>query len=98
MSNSRSGRNIDSALVKKGFQRVRDGDHVRYRFYVPGNDNPLARTKISHGMQGHAIGTKLLSEMARQIHLTKAQFLELIDCTLDEATYKNILREKGFVQ
>jgi hypothetical protein len=35
MPNTRSGRDIDSALVRKGFQRFRDGDHVRYRFYEP---------------------------------------------------------------
>jgi len=94
MSNVRSGREIDSALTKKGFIRVRDGDHIRYRFYGADFDNPLARTKISHGMLGDTIGSKLLSEMARQIRLTKHQFLELIDCTLDEENYRNILEEK----
>jgi hypothetical protein len=93
MSNTRSGRSIDSALVQKGFQRVRDGDHIRYRFYDSDSDNPIARTKISHGMQGHTIGTKLLSKMARQLHLTKAQFLALIDCTIDEEQYRLILRD-----
>ena len=93
MGNVRSGRDIDSALVKKGFQRISDGDHIRYRFYVPNYDNPLARTKIIHGVMGRAIGIKLLSEMARQLHLTKSQFLELIDCTLTEAGYRDILEK-----
>jgi hypothetical protein len=94
MPNTRSGRDIDSALVRKGFQRFRDGDHVRYRFYEPDNDNPLTRTKISHGMMGDTIGAKLLSEMARQLRLTKTQFLALIDCTLDEEGYRQILQNE----
>ena len=91
MGNVRSGREIDSALIKKGFLRVHDGDHIRYRYYGSDCDNPLARTKISHGMMGHSIGAKLLSEMAKQLHLTKKQFLDLIDCTLDEEGYRGIV-------
>jgi len=71
MTDVRSGRVIDSVLVKKGFQRSLDGDHVRYRFYASGSSDPVARTKISHGMSGHSIGNRLLSLMARQLHLTK---------------------------
>ena len=44
---------------------------------------------------GDTIGTKLISEMARQLHLTKKQFLDLIDCTVTEEDYRTILREQG---
>ncbi|MCL2625178.1 MAG: hypothetical protein FWD31_16075 [Planctomycetaceae bacterium] len=97
MSNVRSGRDIDSALVKKGFLRFSDGDHIRYRFHVPDNDNPVATTKISHGTLGKTISLKRISQMARQLHLTKNQFLALIDCPLDAAGYLQILREQGRV-
>ena len=72
MADIRSGRDIDSALVKKGFLRFSEGDHVRYRFYGSSGDNPVARTKISHGMLGRTVGTKLISLMAKQLHLTKS--------------------------
>jgi len=97
MSSVRSGRNIDSALVKKGFLRFQDSDHVRYRFFGPDNANPVARTKMSHGVVGDTIGAKLISEMARQLHLTKKQFLDLIDCTVSEEDYRTILREQGML-
>ena len=95
MADVRSGRDIDSALVKKGFLRFHEGDHVRYRFYGPSGDNPVARTKISHGMLGRTVGAKLISLMAKQLHLTKKQFLQLIDCTMTEKAYRETLRGKG---
>ena len=95
MSSVRSGRDIDSALVKKGFRRFRDGDHVRYRYYSLDNAEPVARTKISHGMMGNTIGAKLINEMARQLRLSKTQFLNLIDCPISEEDYRILLREQG---
>jgi len=95
MGNVRSGRNIDSALRKKGFLRDSDGDHVHYYLlHGSGTQTPI-KTKMSHGMMGDTIGAKLISEMAHQLHLTKKQFLDLIDCPLSEADFRGILREQG---
>ena len=91
MSNTRSGRSIDAALRKKGFVRSVDSDHVVYRLFSI-HGELLARTKISHGMMGSSINVHLISVMARQLHLTKNQFLELIECSLDEEGYRDILK------
>ncbi len=90
MGRVRKGRDIDAALCKKGFRREIDGDHIYYFF--PGTK---IRTKLSHGMKGHTIGPELLALMARQLHLTKSQFLALIDCTLDEEGFREILTMQG---
>jgi predicted RNA binding protein YcfA (HicA-like mRNA interferase family) len=87
MSRVRKGREIDAALNKKGFRRETDGDHVCYSL----TDSKI-QTKVSHGAMGDTIGTNLMSRMARQLHLTKTQFLDLIDCTLNEDGYREILR------
>lgn len=92
MSRVRKGRDIDAALCKKGFSRETDGDHVCYALV-----GTNVRTKISHGMKGHDIGPELLGVMARQLHLTARQFLNLIDCPLDEAGYRAILQEFGII-
>ena len=92
MSSVRKGRNIDSALCKKGFQRETDGDHIRY--VLSGTD---VKTKVSHGAMGDTIGANLISRMARQLHLTKKQFLALIDCPLNEDGYRAILEELGMI-
>jgi len=90
MGSIRKGRDIDVALQKKGFRRNMSGDHIFYYF----GDTRIT-TKMSHGMMGHSLSTDLISRMARQLRLTKRQFLELIDCTVAEERYREILRETG---
>jgi len=92
MGKVRKGRSVDAALCSKGFRREEDGDHIFYSF--PGS---CVRTKISHGMMGRDIGRELLGLMAKQLHLSFAQFLELVDCSLDEAGYRAILKKCGII-
>ena len=87
MGNVRKGREIDSALCKKGFRKKTSGKHCLY--FLSGSNE--IRTMMSHGKIGVTIGANLISQMSRQLHLTKKQFLELIDCTLDEDGYRKIL-------
>ena len=93
MSSTRSGRTIDAALRKKGFVRSVDSDHVVYRFFSEFSEL-LSRTKISHGMMGSTLSVNLISLMARQLRLKKNQFLDLIDCPLDEKGYREIVENK----
>jgi len=87
MGSARTGREIDTALRNKGFDRELDGKHIRYFYHA------RIFTHISHGMMGTTIGVPLISQMARQLRLTKSQFLELIDCTLDEDGYREIIND-----
>ncbi|MGL4943984.1 MAG: hypothetical protein ACRC46_12435 [Thermoguttaceae bacterium] len=89
MSNVRSGRDIDSALRRKGFRCVIDGDHICYHF---ASDVAKTKTKMSHGMKGRTIGAELIAVMARQLQLSKVQFLALVDCTLSEEQYRTFLK------
>ena len=89
MGRTRKGRDIDSALCQKGFRRAIDGDHICYFF-----SGSHVKTKISHGMMGRDIGPELLGLMAKQLHLTKKQFLLLIDCTMTEEMYREILHNR----
>jgi len=92
MGSTRKGRDIDAALRNKGFYRDVSGDHVYYRF-----DDTRVKTKMSHGMMGSSLSAELIGDMARQLHLTKKQFLALIDCSLDEDGYRAILEELGAI-
>ena len=92
MGNVRKGRDIDVGLCDAGFVREIDGDHIRY--VLPGTD---LRTKISHGMKGHDVGRELIGLMAQQLHLTKRQFLALIDGEISEDEYREILRKEGVI-
>ena len=97
MSKVYAGRVIDAALCKKGFLKESDGDHIRYFLPNEAGTDWVVRTMISHGMKGSTIDAWLLSKMARQLHLTKASFGDLIDCTLDEDGYRELLREQNVV-
>ena len=90
---SRKGRDIDSALRKKEFLRDTSGDHIFYLF-----GGTKIKTKISHGMLGSSIGAGLIGDMAIQLHLSKKQFLDLIDCNLDAAGYQAIIESLGDTQ
>jgi len=96
MRSVRSGRSIDSAMQKKGFLRNSDADHVHYYFLHSTGARTRIKTKMSHGMMGSTLSAKLIGDMAKQLHLSKKQFLELIDCPLDENGYRQILRDAGF--
>jgi len=92
MGSTRKGRDIDAALRSKGFHRDVSGDHLYYYF-----GGTRVKTKMSHGMMGSSLSAKLIGDMARQLRLTKKQFLALIDCSLDEADYRAILDELGVI-
>jgi hypothetical protein len=96
MSEVRSAKDIDKALRKKGFRRELDGKHIHYFFPGASGKKSGVSTLMSHGMGSTTIGDPLLALMARQLHLTKKQFLDLIDCPLDEEQYREILRNAGF--
>jgi len=86
-----TAREIDAALRKKGFQRKADGKHLHYFFVdVTGVKSGIS-TLISHGMGGSTLGSNLISQRARQLHLTKQQFLAFIDCHISEKEYQNIV-------
>ena len=92
MGNVRKGRDIDAGLCSSGFTREVDGDHVRY--VLTGTS---VKTKVSHGAMGDTIGANLISRMSRQLHLSKQQFLALIDGTMNEEEYRELLRQEGVI-
>jgi len=97
MGSTRKGRVIDVALRKKGFRCEKDGKHIWYYFRESSGDDSSVKVMMSHGMMGISLSAGLIGDMARQLHLTKMQFLLLIDCPLDETGYRAILEELGVI-
>ncbi|MEZ5339344.1 MAG: hypothetical protein R3F46_13925 [bacterium] len=50
-------------------------------------------TFISHGTKDY--GDSLLASMSRQLHLSKQELLDFIDCRMSGADYLLLLRERG---
>lgn len=82
---------IVASLTSKGFRKD-DGDHI-FLVYVR-HDGKLSslRTKVSRGSSHKEVTDGLLSQMARQLHLTKKQLEDLIDCPMDRAAYEEVAR------
>lgn len=81
---------IDAALCRKGFKRD-ERDHHYYIYWNLDGKKTTKRTKMSHGSSHKTVGDPLLGVMARQIGLTKRQFLELVDCTLTQKGYEGVI-------
>lgn len=50
------------------------------------------RAKTSHG-SARDLGDNLLSMMSSQIHLSKNQFLNLIDCPMSREQFEALMRQ-----
>ena len=80
-------RDVNRALVDKGFGEDKKRDHCYYFFYHKGKKSHFF-TKISHNETDISDG--LCSAMARQVKLTKLQFKEFVACLLtEEATRRS---------
>lgn len=86
----RDVRRIESSLAAKGFERS-EGDHSYFIYRTLEGKKTTARTKTSHTPKMKSIGDDLLCKMAKQCHLTKQQFLDLVDCPLDRQDFESVL-------
>ena len=87
-----SSHKVESSLQKKGFKKE-PGDHNSFVLYDENGYRTNVWTKTSHN--GQDINTYLQKEMARQTHLSKRDFANLIECPLSKKEYYKILREKN---
>jgi predicted RNA binding protein YcfA (HicA-like mRNA interferase family) len=83
-------RDVETSLKKKGF-RPDEGDHHWFFYWTADGKKTTVRTKTSHGPTKD-LGDGLLKEMARQIRISKSQFLELVDCPMSREQYEECLR------
>ena len=91
---SREKRQIQDALERKGF-RNRGGDHTFYYYYSLTGKKTIVKTKVSLGSKPKTISGELIGFMAKQCKLTNAQFLELVDCEMDQLAYEGVLQDRG---
>jgi hypothetical protein len=86
----RSKTDVESALEKKGFERT-EGDHHYFVYVRKDGKKTLAKTKTSHTRKMKDIPDSLLAQMARQVCLTKPEFLRLVDCPMSRDEYEQKL-------
>lgn len=85
---------VEKSLIKKGF--VLEPKHHRfYCLHDEDNKRTSVRTKVSHN--GQDINDFLINQMKKQLHLTKDEFCDLINCPLEYEKYLELLREQGII-
>ena len=83
-------RQVEKALVTKlDFER-RDSHHRLYRLHLDGQ--LVARTFVSHGQR--ELTSYHLGKMARQMRLSRREFLDAIECPLDREAYYTLIRQR----
>ena len=90
----RNKKSVEAALLAKGFQQD-NNDHHFFVYFATDGRKTRARTKTSHTAKMKDIPENLLSQMAKQCKVTRAQFLNLVDCPLDRQGYEEVLIERG---
>lgn len=93
---SRERKIVERSLQKKGFIS-RGGDH-RFYFFEYRNLTTAVFTKVSRGTKYKTLNDTLIGEMARQLKLTKKQFLQLVDCPMDKKQYVEHLKQRNIIE
>ena len=85
----RDRRDVVRSLKTKGFIE-HSGDHEYYTYHTLDGKKTRIRTKVSHGTKYKELSDSLIGQMARQVNLSKSEFLKFVDCTLDQTKYEKI--------
>ncbi|MDE0056007.1 MAG: type II toxin-antitoxin system HicA family toxin [Gammaproteobacteria bacterium] len=87
---TRDKRKVEAALRRKGFQ-ADDTHHHRFFHYAADGRATGIRTHTSHSRRHRTLGDDLLNAMARQCRISKADFLQLVDCELTGEAYEQMV-------
>lgn len=84
---------VESSLRKKGFTQT-ERDHRFYDLHHNGQKTGIY-TKTSRGKAYETLGDDLVSKMARQVKLTKPEFVRLVSCTMSGPEYIALLQQRN---
>ena len=84
-----------SALNKKGFEQDETRDHICfYHCWKSTGKRSGIWTRVSHSSKPKDLPKWLVSEMAKQLKLKKAQLVDLVSCEMDQLKYESVIEEK----
>lgn len=89
-------RKVERSLQKKGFLQ-KDGDHNFFVYYTETGLQTAVQTKTSFTPKQKDISAGLQNLMARQCHLSNADFSDLINCPLSRQDYERKLKDNGII-
>lgn len=77
-------------LTSKGFEKS-EGHHIFLLYRRKDGLKTAIRTKVSRGSSHRDLSDIILGQMAKQVRLSNKVFLQLVDCTLDQGGYENLV-------
>jgi len=86
---------IESALLRKGF-RQKQADHRKFHFWTTDGKKTAIFTKTSHGSKKYkTLSNDLVAAMARQLRITKKEFVSFVECEIGHDEYEALLAERN---
>lgn len=85
---------IETALKAKGFVKEKR-DHYYFFFHYKGRKTSI-HTRFSHNER--VADSWLQGQMARQMRLSKADFLAFVACTISATDYAAMMLQRGYVR
>jgi len=89
---------VCAALERKGFHQTDADHHKIFLYYTKEGKKTSIRTRVSRGSKYRRIDDALIAQMAKQLNLSKSQFIEFIECTLTQKKFENYLRKQGSIR
>ena len=84
---------IRNSLIGKGFEQSEGGNHEKYYFYDRFGRRTSVFTVLSRRRAGKDVAIGLQNQIARQLKISRAQFIEFVDCSLTQESYEQHLDE-----
>lgn len=91
----RDRRDVQQSLSRKGFEESESNHHTHYIYHTADGQKTPVKTRVSRGSSYKSLGDDLLGKMAKQCKLTKADFIDLVDCPLSREEYEMRLVQNG---
>jgi hypothetical protein len=85
------------ALTAKGFELEEGTRHTKLRLSVDGKRTSVG-TLLSRGTQSRDLGEPMVAAIAREVRLSKAELVRLVECSLSGAAYVELLRGRGILK
>ncbi len=91
-----SAREFEAALARKGFRHDRSTTDKLFFLWVEGKKTKVW-TKVSMG-RGEDIGDGLVTQIKRQMRLSKGQLTNFVQCALEYDDYIDLLRQADVIE
>lgn len=91
----RDRRVVQQGLARKGFRETESAHHSHYIYHTDSGQKTAVKTRVSRGSSYKSLGDDLLGKMAKQCCLSKADFIDLIDCPLSREAFEERLAKQG---